>query len=173
MESPGSPLSDILSDEFDAQHSTSPTPEPEDRRPAKRQRTSGVNRRASAQEPPAELPVSAIDMDVYISSDTEGSVPGSPGAGANADDEDNVKEKVSVCKWEGCTAGDLGNMDELVEHINEAHIQNRQKKYHCEWIDCPRKGQSHASGYALRAHMRSHTREKPFLCALPGTFSSV
>lgn len=66
--------------------------------------------------------------------------------------------------------GDLGDMDALVEHIHKDHIGARQKKYACEWEDCNRKGMPHASGYALRAHMRSHTREKPFYCALPGTY---
>jgi hypothetical protein len=102
-------------------------------------------------------------------------VPGSPGGGTNAADadDDGSKDRVSICRWEGCTAGDLGNMDLLVEHISDNHIQNRQKKYFCEWVGCTRKGISHASGYALRAHMRSHTREKPFLCALPGRFEST
>jgi hypothetical protein len=74
---------------------------------------------------------------------------------------------VTVCKWEGCEVGDLENMDNLVEHLHDDHIGTRQKKYSCEWSDCTRKGIPHASGYALRAHMRSHTREKPFYCTLP------
>lgn len=109
-----------------------------------------------------------------ISSDTSGEVPHSPGTlvllGASQDDDYSGQgmDQVTVCRWEGCDAGDLGNMDLLVQHIRDEHIGGRQKKYLCEWTDCSRKGQTHASGYALRAHMRSHTREKPFYCILPG-----
>ncbi|KAI0391366.1 hypothetical protein F5Y17DRAFT_15430 [Xylariaceae sp. FL0594] len=100
-----------------------------------------------------------------ISSDTSGDVPNSP---INAKvDEDEFQEQVTVCAWDGCRAGDLGNMDKLVEHIHNDHIESRQKKYTCEWIGCSRKSLPHASGYALKAHMRSHTREKPFYCYLP------
>ncbi|OAA73300.1 Zinc finger, C2H2-type/integrase, DNA-binding protein [Cordyceps fumosorosea ARSEF 2679] len=100
-----------------------------------------------------------------LSSDTSGDIPSSP-ANARLDEED-FQEQVSVCDWDGCEAGDQGNMDRLVEHIHNSHIENRQKKYTCEWKSCPRKGLTHASGYALKAHMRSHTREKPFYCYLP------
>ncbi|KAK8117099.1 uncharacterized protein PG998_005380 [Apiospora kogelbergensis] len=100
-----------------------------------------------------------------ISSDTDGDVPNSP---INAKlDEEEFQEQVTVCAWDGCRAGDLGNMDRLVEHIHNDHIESRQKKYTCEWNGCPRKSMPHASGYALKAHMRSHTREKPFYCYLP------
>jgi hypothetical protein len=106
-----------------------------------------------------------------ISEDTDGSVPASPHHAGMATEDDYGLEQVSVCKWDGCDAGDLGNMDNLVEHLHEDHIGTRQKKYSCEWSDCARKGIPHASGYALRAHMRSHTREKPFYCTLPGTYT--
>ncbi|KAF8459021.1 hypothetical protein BGX38DRAFT_1084630, partial [Terfezia claveryi] len=99
-----------------------------------------------------------------ISSDTSGSVPGSPRDHHNDDGE--FAEQVTVCRWAGCNA-DLGNMDDLVKHIHDDHIGSRKAKYACEWDDCSRKGMTHASGYALRAHMRSHTREKPFYCTLP------
>lgn len=109
-----------------------------------------------------------------ISSDSSGDVPNSPsfahvGTGLKDDDDGVIGggPQVSACKWTGCTAGDLGNMDELVRHLHDIHMPHRQKKYSCEWEDCPRKGNVQASGYALRAHMRSHTREKPFYCALP------
>jgi len=100
-----------------------------------------------------------------VSSDTDGDIPSSP---INArQDEDDFQEQITVCAWEGCRAGDMRNMDKLVEHIHNDHIEGRQKKYTCEWVGCPRKSMPHASGYALKAHMRSHTREKPFYCYLP------
>ncbi|KAK3694595.1 hypothetical protein B0T22DRAFT_75038 [Podospora appendiculata] len=100
-----------------------------------------------------------------VSSDTDGDIPSSP---INArQEEDDFQEQVTVCAWDGCKAGDLKNMDRLVEHIHNDHIEGRQKKYTCEWNGCPRKSLPHASGYALKAHMRSHTREKPFYCYLP------
>ncbi|KAF2145555.1 uncharacterized protein K452DRAFT_283912 [Aplosporella prunicola CBS 121167] len=194
MDSPGSPLSELSSDDFPEDVKTEDhrslsvdtfhdhDAEHDSLRPAKRQRTTG----------PASSVGVGGDADLYISEDTEGSVPASPnhpggggsgggggggggggsgggggGFGAMQDEESLGQEQVTVCKWEGCDAGDLGNMDRLVEHLHDDHIGTRQKKYSCEWSDCSRKGIPHASGYALRAHMRSHTREKPFYCTLP------
>ncbi|KAG0134118.1 hypothetical protein HOY82DRAFT_577509 [Tuber indicum] len=97
-----------------------------------------------------------------ISSDTSGSVPGSP----METEEIEHAEQITMCKWDGCDM-DMGNMDDLVKHIHDEHIGLRRAKYACEWDDCNRKGMAHASGYALRAHMRSHTKEKPFYCTLP------
>lgn len=118
-----------------------------------------------AEPDPEPDPLEGID----VSSDSSGDIPSSP---INVRlEEDDFQEQVTVCAWEGCKAGDLGNMDKLVEHIHNDHIEGRQKKYTCEWIGCNRKSMPHASGYALKAHMRSHTREKPFYCYLPGMLS--
>lgn len=98
------------------------------------------------------------------------------GALGNSQDDDYTgqsTDQVTVCRWDGCPVGDLKNMDGLVQHLHFEHIGSRQKRYSCEWSDCSRKGQTHASAYALRAHMRSHTREKPFYCTLPGMFACL
>lgn len=178
MDSPGSPLSELSSDDFqEEEHATLTHPlsdaehDTESTRPAKRQRVAGPS---SEKWDPHNAPPAPVPPEEDISSDTDGSVPGSPhlGATGGGDDEDfggyGHREQISVCKWDGCEAGDLGNMDLLVLHLHDEHIHARQKKYSCEWGDCTRKGIPHASGYALRAHMRSHTREKPFYCSLPG-----
>ncbi|KAH8693187.1 putative C2H2 finger domain protein [Talaromyces proteolyticus] len=175
-ESPGSPLSSIASDELAEDiklDKDGQSPSASSMPPSKRRRT-GI---ASWDH---HTPISSVHGDNVptspsspISSDTDGEIPNSPsllaliGGGQDDDYSGQGGEQVSICRWDGCEAGDLGNMDELVNHIHEDHIGSRQKKYSCEWVDCSRKGQTHASGYALRAHMRSHTREKPFYCALP------
>ncbi|KAI1209424.1 uncharacterized protein F4807DRAFT_426667 [Annulohypoxylon truncatum] len=135
--------------------------------PSKRQKLGESRASSSVHVEPEPEPEqeSDHDLDGDISSDTSGDIPNSP---INAKlDEDEFQEQVTVCAWDGCRAGDLGNMDKLVEHIHNDHIESRQKKYTCEWVGCTRKSMAHASGYALKAHMRSHTREKPFYCYLP------
>ena len=132
-------------------------------RPKKKRRT------ARGEEAILEEPREPSPLDTDVSSDTDGSVPGSPALGVHQDEEAMGAEQITFCKWEGCDAGDLKNMDNLVQHIHDSHIGAKRQRYSCEWGDCARKGTAHASGYALRAHMRSHTREKPFYCLLPGT----
>ncbi|KAF3483254.1 zinc finger protein [Arthroderma uncinatum] len=175
-ESPASPLSSLASEEFpedvkfdDPGRSRSNSPPQV--HPSKRRKT-GI----SAWD--HHTPISSVNDDLpppspvaSISSDSSGAIPNSPGTMALLGPEEDYsgagRDHITVCLWEGCGAKDFGNMDALVKHIHNEHIGSRQKKYLCEWGDCARKGQAHASGYALRAHMRSHTKEKPFYCALP------
>ncbi|KAL2872078.1 C2H2-type zinc finger protein [Aspergillus lucknowensis] len=176
-ESPGSPLSSVASDDMSDREDSKQgfSPSTANMPPSKRRRTgmaswdrnTPVSTSFQDELPPPPSPSSSI------SSDTSGEIPNSPTTlsliGANQDEDysGQCNDQVTVCRWEGCDFKDLGNMDDLVQHIHNEHVGSRQKKYSCEWSDCPRKGQTHASGYALRAHMRSHTREKPFYCALP------
>ena len=172
-DSPGSPLSSHASSEFtddvkteDREQSLDGLPEHHDTHlmpPSKRQKVGELSYRSTPQSQP-DLPHEDSD----ISSDTSGDVPNSPLAGQAYTQDDDHAEQVTFCRWRDCPVGDLGNMDALVEHIHIDHIGTRQKRYACEWEGCLRMDANHASGYALRAHMRSHTREKPFYCALPG-----
>ncbi|KAK1730849.1 uncharacterized protein BDZ83DRAFT_342543 [Colletotrichum acutatum] len=138
-------------------------------RPSKRQKLGAASTTSPAvvaePEPEAVPEPDPLEGMSDVSSDTSGDIPSSP-INAKLDEED-FQEQVTSCAWEGCDAGDFGNMDKLVEHIHSDHIESRQKKYTCEWTGCSRKSMGHASGYALKAHMRSHTREKPFYCYLP------
>ncbi|KAF2842461.1 hypothetical protein M501DRAFT_998763 [Patellaria atrata CBS 101060] len=171
MDDADSPLSDLSSEDFieeaevkheDRSASADPYQDVDNPRPSKRQRTgaSSYQHRDSI----IEVAPPAADTFSDVSSDTSGSLPGSP---SHPGEDDGAYEQITICRWDGCEMGDMGNMDKLVDHLHEDHIGSKQKKYSCEWLDCSRKGIPHASGYALRAHMRSHTREKPFYCTLP------
>ena len=106
-----------------------------------------------------------------ISSDSDTSIPSSPSHEYPilADEDPRTHVQVHTCRWDNCIAGDVGNMDNLVLHLHDEHVGTKDSSYACEWVDCARKGTPHASGYALKAHLRSHTKEKPSYCALPGT----
>ena len=174
-DSPGSPLSSHASSEFTEDFKTEYREQSLDRLPdhddnylmppAKRQRVGGFSHRST----PQSLLDTQQEEDEECSSDTSGDIPSSPPTGpTHMQDDDQISEQVTLCRWRSCPVGDVGNMDVLVQHLQDDHIGARQKKYACEWEGCPRIDAPHASGYALRAHMRSHTREKPFYCALPG-----
>lgn len=141
-------------------------------RPSKRQKVEAGSTTSSAvipdvePEAPEHPPLDGLSD---VSSDTSGDIPSSP-PNARLDEED-FQEQITKCEWDGCQQEGHKDMDDLVKHIHDAHIESRQKKYTCEWLSCTRKGMPHASGYALKAHMRSHTREKPFYCYLPGLLS--
>nr|POE56871.1 ino80 complex subunit 1 [Quercus suber] len=107
------------------------------------------------------------DIDnISISSDGWSSAPGSP-----THNEFALREEAQTqCLWLDCEVGDTLNNDELVKHVQTLHCPTggpKKSKYVCLWGECQRKTSNHPSGYALKAHMRSHTKEKPYYCALP------
>jgi uncharacterized Zn-finger protein len=165
--SPGnSPLSILSSDAFEAEEDPDQIAVEAPMPPAKRQKVGDSSMESMRATPtPHHIEDDAFSS-IAISSDTEGEVPNSP-SNLRPEDDD-THEQVTVCSWTDCDAGDMGDMDKLVDHIHNEHIETRGKKYTCEWSDCSRKGLPHASAYALKSHMRSHTREKPFYCTLPG-----
>lgn len=51
------------------------------------------------------------DDDAGISTDTSGSLPGSPGAEEDTD-------TITICRWDGCNE-DLRTLDALVRHVHD------------------------------------------------------
>lgn len=132
---------------------------------AKRRRTNHNASLLGYERAPSSQPEE--DDAISLSSDGYSDGPGSP-----THDEWTVRDEAQVeCLWLGCIFGPAANNDELVEHVQSVHCATggpKKTKYVCEWGECQRKSSNHPSGYALKAHMRSHTKEKPYYCSLPG-----
>ena len=79
----------------------------------------------------------------------------------------------SICGWDNCSSGPYWLIEDLLDHLINVHINTQEsKKPICNWADCARNGKSQASRFALMAHLRSHTGEKPFICPKPGVWAA-
>src|SRR4051794_29124050 len=105
---PDSPLSSVGSSDGYEEEIAEPT---DGLPPAKRQKRGDGSVASSAVIPEPEHDADTFEDMSDVSSDTSGDVPSSP---INARlDEEEFQEQVTICAWEGCKAGDIGNMDKL------------------------------------------------------------
>ena len=128
-DSPGSPLSSIASDDIsdrdDVKHVLSPSGSNKDitsssnMPPSKRRRTGAASWDRNTPVSTTyqdDLPPAPASPSSSISSDTDGEIPNSPNTlallgGSQEDDySGQCNDQVTVCRWEGCDAGKLGNM---------------------------------------------------------------
>ncbi|GAA5866252.1 hypothetical protein JCM8547_007217 [Rhodosporidiobolus lusitaniae] len=92
-----------------------------------------------------------------------------------------VMETVT-CEWGGGSCGaEFWEVEPLVEHVHSVHAfpddpyaltpqpgkKGSAANYICDWAGCSRRGKTQGSKFALVAHLRSHTGEKPFHCPRP------
>ncbi|KAF2857833.1 hypothetical protein K470DRAFT_260423 [Piedraia hortae CBS 480.64] len=164
-----SDISDLSEPPSDSEHEHDGhlmVPKPRDGHapPAKKRKTGPSSLAFSVERPPSSQPADEGDAP------TEDGWSDGPDE-ANAPDEWALRDEAQTrCLWRDCPFGEADNNDELVKHVQSTHCAAngvKKAKFLCEWGECQKKNAVHPSGYALKAHMRSHTKEKPYYCDLP------
>ncbi|KAI8605464.1 hypothetical protein EDD21DRAFT_349981 [Dissophora ornata] len=79
----------------------------------------------------------------------------------------NSTQSTWTCLWKNCNQV-FGALDWLVGHVEEFHIGLGKSQYTCEWENCVVKQKPFHKHHQVIRHMRTHTGEKPFFCAVDG-----
>ena len=76
------------------------------------------------------------------------------------------------CQWECCNTHFLSKED-LILHVTSQHAKPIQPQhYKCLWNGCNRDGRGFNAKYKILTHLRSHTGERPHVCAVEGCHKS-
>uniref|UniRef100_A0A1I8M881 C2H2-type domain-containing protein n=1 Tax=Musca domestica TaxID=7370 RepID=A0A1I8M881_MUSDO len=123
-------------------------------------------------KPPSEPSPNVTPHSVSGGGGGGGSSSGGGGGGYDCADTTDLKDEPldfeeTNCHWKDCEI-EFGNLEDLVRHINNHHIQNNKKTFVCRWENCSRGEKPFKAQYMLVVHMRRHTGEKPHKCTFEG-----
>lgn len=79
------------------------------------------------------------------------------------DENSSLENEANICLWNGC-GKNFETTEKLGAHLNNVHIGKKQSSYICEWRDCVRNHEPLPNRFAIVAHLRRHTGERPYKC---------
>jgi uncharacterized Zn-finger protein len=84
-------------------------------------------------------------------------------SGMDAQESDTEELLSTECQWADCQES-FSSTDLLGKHLNDVHVGKKQASYICEWRECLRNKEPLPNRFAVIAHLRRHTGERPYKC---------